>query len=104
MVIVDQYPEWAFELERPELTGGFARVLAEGEWHVGRHPSAATITAPGHTLLGTGEPPARSGILANEWYSRELGKTTKSTEGEDGGVSTRWLRVPGLGDAIAAAG
>lgn len=103
LLVLDQWPEWSFEYKRPELRGGFARLLSEGEWHVGRHPSAATLTAPGHALLGTGEPSARSGILANDWWHRELGRRMKSVEGEDGSITPKWLRVPGLGDAIAAA-
>src|SRR5512146_2649162 len=67
LVIIDQWPEWSFEVKRPELPQGFGRLLAEGEWHVGHHPSAATLTAPGHALLGTGEASVHSGILANEW-------------------------------------
>jgi hypothetical protein len=104
LVVIDQLPQWALQAKRPALTRGFARVLAEGEWRTGRHPSIATLTAPGHALLGTGEPPARSGILANEWWSREDGRIVKSTEGQDGNTSSHYLRVPGLGDAIAATG
>ena len=52
VVIVDQFPEWSFERKRPALTGGFARLLAEGEWRVGHHPSAATLTALFHQLVG----------------------------------------------------
>lgn len=100
VLVVDQLPEWSFELKRPALTGGFARLLAEGEWRVGRHPSAATVTAPGHALLGTGELPARSGIVANEWWSRDQERVVKAVEADD---PTKWLRVPGLGDAVAAA-
>ena len=83
--------------------GGFGRLLAEGEWHVGHHPSAATLTAPGHALLGSGEPSARSGILANEWWHRDLGRSLKAVEAADGSETSAWLRVPGLGDSIAAA-
>ena len=104
LVVVDQLPEWAFAAKRPALHGGFERLLADGEWHVGRHPSAATLTAPGHALLGTGEPPSRSGILANLWWHRDLRRELNATEDENGRVSTKWLRVPGLGDAVAAAG
>jgi hypothetical protein len=105
LVVLDQWPEWAFDLKRPHLRGGgFDRLLAEGDWHVGRHPSAATLTAPGHALLGTGEPPWRSGILANEWWHRDLGRVLRAVEAEDGSVSAKWLRAPGLGEAIAAAG
>lgn len=104
LLVVDQWPEWSFEAKRAALTGGFDRLLREGEWHTGRYPSAATLTAPGHAMLGTGEPPYRSGIIANEWWHRDLDKALASIEAEDGSVTTRWLRVPGLGDAIAAAG
>jgi Type I phosphodiesterase / nucleotide pyrophosphatase len=103
LLVIDQLPEWAFEIKRPALTGGFDRLLREGEWHVGQHPSAATITAVGHSLLGTGEPPYHSGILANEWWHRDLERSLRSVEAADGTMTNQWLRVPGLGDAIAAA-
>lgn len=104
LLVIDQWPEWAFEAKRAALTGGFARMLREGEWHVGQYPYATTITAVGHALIGTGEPPSRSGILANEWWHRDLERQLKSVEAEDGTQSARWLRVPGLGDAVAAGG
>ena len=101
LLVIDQLPEWAFEAKRPALTGGFARLLAEGEWHVGRQPSAATLTAPGHALLGTGEPPAHSGILANLWWRRDLERELDAVRDADGNPTSAWLRVPGLGDAVA---
>jgi hypothetical protein len=103
LLVIDQWPEWAFEAKRPALTGGFDRLLREGAWHTGQHPSAATITAPGHAMLGTGEPSYHSGILANEWWHRDLDRSLKAVEAEDGSPTAKWLRVPGLGDAIAAA-
>ncbi|HEY0252330.1 MAG TPA: alkaline phosphatase family protein [Kofleriaceae bacterium] len=103
LVIVDQWPEWSFEQKRPVFTEGFARLLREGEWHVGHHPSAATLTAPGHALIGTGEPSFHSGILANEWWHRDLGVALKSVEAADGTMTADWLRVNGIGDSIAAA-
>ena len=103
LLVLDQWPEWAFEAKRPALTGGFARLLREGEWHVGQHPSVATLTAAGHALLGTGEPPYRSGILGNEWWHRDVARQLKAIEAEDGAISPKWLRVPGLADALAAA-
>jgi peptidoglycan/xylan/chitin deacetylase (PgdA/CDA1 family) len=104
LLVIDQLPEWAFEAKREQLTGGgFSRLLTDGEWRVGRHPSFATATGPGHALLGTGEPPARSGIIANEWWSRDENRMITATLGLDGAPSSRFLRVPGLGDAVAAA-
>lgn len=104
LVIVDQLPSWAFAEKRPHLTGGFARLLRDGEWHTGVHPSIATLTAPGHALLGSGAPPARSGVVANEWYHRDLDRVLAAVEDVDGSSTARWMRVPGLGDAVAAAG
>jgi hypothetical protein len=103
LLILDQWPQWAFSQKRPHLTKGFDRLLREGEWHTGEHPSAAILTAPGHALLGTGEPSARSGILANQWWSREANRVVKSVEALDGTISAHHLRVPALGDAVAAA-
>lgn len=103
LLVVDQWPEWAFEAKRAALTGGFDRLLREGEWHVGQYSSAATSTAAGHALLGTGEPPYRSGIVGNQWWRRELGRQLASVKAEDGATTAKWLRVPGLADAIAAA-
>ena len=100
LIVVDQFPEWSFEQRRPELVHGFARLLADGEWHVGRHPSAATLTASGHALLGSGQPPARSGIVANEWWSRELSQVVTATEDAAGLPTSQWLRVSGLGDVV----
>jgi hypothetical protein len=101
LLVIDQLPQWAFEQKQPHLTRGFSRLLAEGEWRTGRHPSAAALTGPGHALLGTGVPPAQSGIIANEWWSRELQMPIKVGEDETGAPTSKWQRVPGLGDALA---
>ncbi len=104
LLIVDQLPQWSFETKRTALTKGFARLLTEGEWRVGVHPSASTRTASGHALLGTGMPPSGSGILDNSWWNRDDQRQVESTEGADGSVSTRFLKLPGLGDALASHG
>jgi hypothetical protein len=101
LLVLDQWPEWSFEQKRPAFHQGFERLLSEGTWQVGEHPSAATLTAPGHALLGTGAATAQSGILANEWWHRDLHQVLMAVEAEDGTDSTKWLRVRGLGDALA---
>jgi hypothetical protein len=103
LVIIDQWPEWAFEVKHGELRDGFARLLSQGEWHIGRYPTAATLTGPDHALLGTGATPNVSGIVADEWWHRDLGAALESVHDSDGSLSAKWLRVGGLGDAIAAA-
>jgi hypothetical protein len=104
LLVVDQFPEWAFEQKRDALTGGFARLVSEGDWRVGRVPSIATLTGPGHALLGTGESPWRSGIVANEWWSRADAAIVRAGEDVDGHPTRARLRVPGLGDAVVGAG
>jgi hypothetical protein len=103
LLVVDQLPAWAFAAKRGALTGGFDRMLREGAWLTGQHPSAATLTAPGHALLGTGEPTATSGILSNTWWDRDAGKLVESVRDANGAVTSARLRVPGLGDAMNAA-
>jgi hypothetical protein len=103
LLVIDQLPEWAFAEKVPHMTKGFDRVLREGHWLLGQHPTPATLTAPGHALLGSGEPPYHSGILANEWWDRDLAKVVTSIEDGDKKDAHR-LRVPGLGDAVEAAG
>jgi predicted AlkP superfamily pyrophosphatase or phosphodiesterase len=104
LLVIDQLPQWAFAEKRPHLARGFDRLLREGEWHVGEYPTPATLTAPGHALLGTGEPPARSGILGNTWWDRDEQRLIASVRDPAGGTSPARLRVPGLGDAVRAGG
>lgn len=103
LLVVDQLPQWAFAAKRGALTGGFDRLLREGEWHTGEHPSAATLTAPGHALLGTGEASSVTGIIGNSWWDRDAQVVVESVRDPKGNVTNAWLRVPGLGDAMAAA-
>ncbi len=102
LLVIDQLPQWAFAAKRAAFTGGFDRLLREGEWHPGEHPSPATMTAVGHALLGSGEPPSASGIISNEWWDRESEKFVGAVEDPAGNPSAHRLRVPGLGDAMAA--
>lgn len=104
LLIVDHLPQWSFAAKRHAFTGGFDRLLREGEWHTGELPSPAALTAPGHALLGTGEPPSASGIISNEWWDRTSEAMVGSVENPGGVPSAHRLRVPALGDAIAAAG
>ncbi len=51
--------------------GGFKRLQDDGAWFTDSHyPYAITTTGPGHASMMTGAPPARTGIVNNEWYDR----------------------------------
>jgi len=103
LLVIDQLPQWALVAKRGALSGGLDRLLREGEWHTGEHPSAVTLTAPGHALLGTGEASAVTGIIGNSWWDRDAQAIVEATRDAKGNVTSAFLRVPGLGDAIAAA-
>lgn len=54
------------------FTGGLRRILDEGySFGNATQDHAVTVTAPGHTTLGTGVYPARHGIVSNEWVERD---------------------------------
>jgi hypothetical protein len=54
--------------------GGFKRLTSEGAWFTNCHyPYANTMTGPGHATLATGCPPAKHGIVANDWYEHRAG-------------------------------
>jgi len=94
--VYDQYPSWAHarysELLVPE--GALRRISAEGAEHVVEYAYAGTHTAPGHTAIFTGVPPARNGVGANEAWTPERGIRSIVDDGEHG--------IFGLPDAYAS--
>jgi hypothetical protein len=119
LIVIDQLPSWSFAGREQLLDRGLGRLLREGTvFPQARYPFAATFTAPGHAALGTGAPPAVTGIIANEWWDRGEQRPVDSTD--DSGypllVVNGWpgelaaaraspwrLRVDGIGDALRAA-
>lgn len=62
-------------------SGGFKRLLGEGFSYESCHYNyVPTYTGPGHTSVFTGTTPATHGIVGNNWFERETGKTTYVTE------------------------
>lgn len=56
--------------------GGFARFAAQGtSYRHCMHQHAFTLTAPGHAVQMTGTYPNMHGVVANNWFDREAGKT-----------------------------
>lgn len=121
LLVIDQLPSWSFVAHQPLFTAGLARLQREGR--VATHaayPYAFTLTASGHAALGTGAAPAVTGIIGNTWYRRDVGRAL-SAEVDDasrlldpaagglapaalGGASAAQLEVPGLAEAVHAAG
>ncbi len=56
--------------------GGFKRLQTEGAWFVDCHyPYGITTTGPGHASVLAGCSGDKHGVINNNWYDRESGKT-----------------------------
>lgn len=61
--------------------GGFRRLVEQGFSCENTHYNyVPTYTGPGHAAVYTGATPATNGIIGNEWFVREAGKSTYVTE------------------------
>jgi len=80
-LVVDGLPMRQVTGYRDQLApDGLARFLDKGTWFADAHyPYAFTVTAAGHATMLTGAPPARSGIIGNEWRDRETGANVYNT-------------------------
>lgn len=112
VISVDQFSTNLWEQYRPTFRGGFARLAAQGVvFPNGYQAHAATETCPGHSTILTGDHPARTGIVANNWFDQRVARTNKKIYcAEDPGVSQPSgytvslgnLRVQTLGDRLKA--
>src|SRR5713226_8971311 len=72
VVAIDQFPYEYITRFAPYFgEDGFNRFLKRGaNFPNALYPYATTYTGPGHAAIGTGNAPARSGIVANTWFDR----------------------------------
>ncbi|HEX8160890.1 MAG TPA: alkaline phosphatase family protein [Pyrinomonadaceae bacterium] len=75
LVVVDQFRADYLERFGDLFAGnGLRRLLARGaSWTNANYDHMPTYTAPGHATTLTGTYPAENGIIANDWYDREVG-------------------------------
>lgn len=115
-ISVDQLSSDLFEAYRPHFMRGFKRLSSGTVFRNGYQAHAATETCPGHSTILTGSHPARTGIIANNWFDPSLAGDKKVYCAEDvrrrpapvngrSGytVSATHLKVPTLGDRMKAA-
>ena len=67
-ISVDQFSADLFAEYRRHFTGGLRRLSQGAVFPAGYQSHAATETCPGHSTILTGDRPARTGIIANNWY------------------------------------
>lgn len=117
LVAVDQLIPEQLDRLTPLLEGGLGRFWQRGTvYRAAALEYAATETAPGHATFATGCRPATHGIVGNSFFDRSQGRSLYSVSdpgarkvtaagAANSGVSVgpANLRVPGLGDHLAAA-
>jgi predicted AlkP superfamily pyrophosphatase or phosphodiesterase len=113
MIAVDQFRYDYLVKYRKDYNAGLAQLLSQGAVFTNAHyEHAPTITAVGHATMLTGASPVLSGIVANEWYEKEIGKVTTSVQDEgsellgDNGVGStpKRLLVSTVADEIKMSG
>ncbi len=115
-ISVDQFSTDLFNEYRSLFTGGLARLASGAVFPRGYQAHAATETCPGHSAILTGALPARTGIIANNWYDLSLTREDRRVYcSEDPAVpgtssasgryapSVQYLLTPTLGDLMTAA-
>jgi predicted AlkP superfamily pyrophosphatase or phosphodiesterase len=112
-ISVDQFSADLFAQYRQHFTGGLRRLEEGVVFPSGYQSHNMTETCPGHSTILTGARPARTGIVANEWFDQSLARADKQvycsedptvpgSSSRDYTVSTHFLKVPPLGDRMKA--
>lgn len=114
VISVDQFSADLFAEYRSRFTAGLKR-LSQGVIFPAAYQShAATETCPGHSTILTGNRPARTGIIANNWFDVNLDRPDQRVycaedEGVAGSSSENYtvspvhLKVPTLGERLKSA-
>jgi Type I phosphodiesterase / nucleotide pyrophosphatase len=113
LIAVDQFRYDYLTRFRSDFTGGFKKLLTDGavfrDAYLEHYP---TVTAIGHATMLSGATPSVSGIIGNDWFDRESGKTVASVTDatvkpvgapDAAAASPRRLLVSTLGDEIKLA-
>jgi phosphonoacetate hydrolase len=115
MIAVDQFSADLFAEYRGHFTGGLARLASGIVFPAGYQSHAATETCPGHSTILTGNHPAHTGIVANNYFDLSVTRedkrvycaedeTVAGTSSKSGqyAASVNHLLVPTLGDLMKA--
>src|SRR3954447_16050114 len=78
VISVDQFSADLFDEYRPQFTGGLARLAGGVVFRNGYQSHAVTDTCPGHSTILTGDRPARTGIVGNDWYDQSITRPNKN--------------------------
>jgi phosphonoacetate hydrolase len=77
VISVDQFSADLFAEYRSHFTGGLARLASGVVFPAGYQSHAATETCPGHSTILTGNHPAHTGIIANNYFDLSAARDDK---------------------------
>src|SRR4028118_1028544 len=77
-ISIDQFSSDVFAEYRQHYTGGLRRLSQGVVFPSGFQGHAATETCPGHSTILTGSRPARTGIIANNWFNLGVQREDKN--------------------------
>ena len=111
VISVDQFSADLLAEYRSHFTGGLARLASGIVFPAGYQSHAATETCPGHSTILTGNHPAHTGIIANNYFDLSVAREDKKLycaedETAAGSSSKKYsasidhLLVPTLGDLM----
>lgn len=112
LVAVDQFRADYLTRFAQEYTGGLHRLLTQGavftNTYLEHYP---TVTAVGHATMLSGATPSVSGIIGNDWFDRDSGKSIQSITdntvtllgGNGSGASPRRMLATTVGDELKMA-
>ncbi len=81
-ISIDQFSADLFDRHRAHFSGGLKRMASGIAFANGYQSHAATETCPGHSTILSGLRPARTGIVANDWFGKRKDKDGKEFFGK----------------------
>jgi hypothetical protein len=111
-IVIDQMCyDYLYRYQAKFSPNGFLKIMQQGTNCRNTHYNyVPTFTGPGHASIYTGTTPCNHGIVANEWYERETGKTINcvdddntfpvGTTSDDGKCSPKNLKTTTITDQL----
>ncbi|HUS06933.1 MAG TPA: alkaline phosphatase family protein, partial [Bryobacteraceae bacterium] len=113
LIAIDQFRYDYLVRFRDAYSSGLKTLLGKGAVFVNANlEHYPTVTAVGHSTMMSGATPSMSGIMGNDWYDREAGKSVTSVSDEKEtlvgggggeGASPRRMLVSTVGDELKRA-
>src|SRR5205823_4327511 len=76
LIAIDQFGSLLFDKWRGSYKSGFKRIVDESIVYSNAYQShGLTETCAGHSTMLTGKHPGKTGIVSNEWYDTNNGKS-----------------------------